>query len=95
MILMKKIRIHAYISGRVTGVFFRANTRKAAERLGVKGWVRNLPDGRVEVVAEGEEGKVNQLIGFLRKGPVLAKVKRIDVKKERYVGEFSDFEVRR
>lgn len=91
---MPKVRVHAFVSGRVQGIFFRANTKKVAEKLGVKGWVRNLPDGRVEVVAEGEANAVDRLVAYLRKGPMLARVEDVDVKKENYTGEFSEFEIR-
>ena len=62
-------RVHILISGRVQGVFFRAETRRAASALGVKGWVRNLPGGDVEVVAEGRKPELDRLIEFCRKGP--------------------------
>jgi len=86
-----KSRIHAYVSGRVQGVFFRYNTRKLAKKLGLTGWVRNLPDGRVEVVAEGDDEKLQLLIKFLHKGPSMARVEKVEVKKEEYTGEFDDF----
>ncbi|ADP77339.1 acylphosphatase [Methanothermus fervidus DSM 2088] len=89
-----KVRAHIFISGRVQGVFFRANTKKVAEKHGVKGWVRNLPDGRVEAVLEGEKEDVEKVIEFCREGPPLAKVTNVDVKWEKYKGEFRNFEVR-
>jgi len=70
---MKK-RIHGTVSGRVQGVFFRATTRDRARALGLSGWVRNLPDGRVEFAAEGEESSVQELLAFLRVGPPGARV---------------------
>jgi len=91
---MSKVRIHAFVSGRVQHVFFRANTRNTAQRLGLIGWVRNLPDGKVEVVAEGEEKNIDKLVDYLHKGPVIARVDGVDVKKEKYTGEFSGFEIR-
>jgi acylphosphatase len=89
-----KVRAHVFVSGRVQGVFFRSETRYEARLRGVKGWVRNLPDGRVEAVFEGEEGAVKELIEFCRRGPPGAKVTKIDVKWEDYTGEFKDFEIR-
>ena len=89
-----KLRIHAIVSGRVQGVLFRHETRRTAKSLGIKGWVKNLPDGRVEVVAEGEKDKINNLIEFLKKGPPAARVDNVDVKTEEYKGEFEDFNVR-
>ncbi|MCD6226256.1 MAG: acylphosphatase [Candidatus Aenigmarchaeota archaeon] len=89
-----KIRIHAYVEGNVQGVFFRSNTRNIARNLNLTGFVKNLQDGRVEVVAEGEEEKINKLIEFLKQGPEFAKVRNVDIKKEKYSGEFEDFEVK-
>ena len=67
-------RIHGTVSGQVQGVFFRASTRDRARELGLSGWVRNLPDGRVEFVAEGEETTLQELLRFLRVGPPGAQV---------------------
>ena len=90
---MKK-RVHLWISGRVQGVFFRKTTQVVAKTLGICGWVRNLDDGRVEVVAEGEERDLKKLIEFCKRGPPLARVDGMDVKWEEYKGEFEKFEVR-
>ena len=89
-----KIRIHAYVDGRVQGVFFRSNTRNVARDLNLTGFVKNLSDNRVEVVAEGEENKINELIEFLRQGPESAEVRNLNLKKEKYSGKFDEFEVR-
>ena len=89
-----KTRVHVWVSGIVQGVFFRANTKDLALRLGVNGWVRNLPDGRVEAVFEGEEEKVKEMIEFCKKGPPGSRVDEIDVKEEKYKGEFNSFEIR-
>ena len=67
------------VSGRVQGVFFRASTRDAAVRCGVRGFVRNLADGRVEAVLQGERGAVEQVIVFMREGPPGARVEAADV----------------
>lgn len=91
---MPKSRIHAFISGRVQGVSFRSSTRRVAKNLGVRGWVRNLSDGRVEVIAEGEKDKLKKLIEFLHKGPLLAKVNEVELEKENYKDEFNDFVVK-
>lgn len=69
-----KMSIHCFVSGRVQGVWYRASTQKEANALGLTGWVRNLPDGRVEVVACGEKEKVMELYAWLQRGPELAKV---------------------
>jgi acylphosphatase len=88
------------VSGRVQGVFFRGATQERMRELGLRGWVRNLPDGRVEAVVEGEDGAVAQALEFLRRGPRGAQVSAIEVTDER-AGESSGgdpvgaFEVRR
>ena len=71
-----------YVAGRVQGVFFRARTAEEGRRLGLQGWVRNLPDGRVEVVACGSPESVSELGTWLTRGPSLAKVTRVDVNLE-------------
>ena len=70
---------HLIVSGRVQGVFFRDNTRRKAIALGLKGYAKNLPDGNVEVVAEGKEDKLKELIEFIRKGPGVAKIENIEI----------------
>lgn len=70
--------LHAVVSGRVQGVFFRAWTRDKARRLQLSGWVRNLPDKRVEVLAQGEESALNKLLEKLHQGPPLARVDRVE-----------------
>ena len=89
-----KARVHIFVSGRVQGVFFRENTRKRAKKLGITGWVKNLPDGRVEAVFEGEKSKVEELINRTKKGPMFAKVDELKVISEEYKGEFDNFEIR-
>ena len=91
---MGKKRVHVYISGRVQGVWFRAYTKEEAERLGVKGWVRNLPDGRVEAVFEGDENKVEEMVRWCHVGSPQAKVTKVEVIEEPYQGEFQKFEIR-
>ena len=71
---MEKICIHCYISGRVQGVWFRASTKTEAEKLNITGWAKNLPDGRVEVLACGEKENIMKLYAWLKQGPRLAKV---------------------
>lgn len=91
---MSKTRAHLYVEGRVQGVFFRDTTRRRAQSLGVAGWVRNLSDGRVEAVFEGEEDAVRQMVQFSREGPPRAYVTNVDVEYEDYAGEFNTFSVR-
>lgn len=87
-----KVRVHVFVSGRVQGVFFRQSTKRIAQSLYVQGWARNLPDGRVEAVFEGEEPAVKTLVDYCRHGPLAARVDDLEVRNENYVGEFSDFE---
>jgi acylphosphatase len=89
-----KARAHVLISGRVQGVFFRTETRYEARKHGVTGWVRNLPDDRVEAVFEGERENVKKLLEFCGRGPPGAEVTNADVTWETYSGEFRDFEIR-
>jgi acylphosphatase len=89
-----KARAHVFISGRVQGVFFRSEIKHEAAKYGLSGWVRNLPDDRVEAVFEGEQEDVKKLLEFCKKGPPGAKVTRIDVIWETYSGEFRGFEIR-
>ena len=88
-----RVRVHIFLSGRVQGVFFRSETRREAQRHNVKGWVRNLPDGGVEAVLEGEKENVDQLIKFCKKGPHGAKVTKTEVVFELYKGEFENFRI--
>jgi len=89
-----KVRAHVVISGRVQGVFFRSETQDEAVRQGLTGWVRNLPDGRVEAVFEGEKDRVEALIEFCRRGPPGARVTRVEVTWRDYTGEFKSFSIR-
>jgi acylphosphatase len=85
--------VHVFVSGLVQGVFYRSWTEETAKGLGLKGWVRNLPDGRVEAVFEGNKSKVEKMIALCRKGPLHARVESVDVRRERASG-FAGFEVR-
>jgi len=88
-----KVRVHCFISGRVQGVSFRYYATEVAKKLGLTGWVRNLVDGRVEAVAEGEEKEVEKFLGLLNKGPSLSRVDDVKIEKEKYTGSFSDFKI--
>ncbi len=90
----EKVRAHVVVSGRVQGVFFRAETQEKAKELGLFGWVKNLSEGRVEAVFEGERAKVEQLVKWAQKGPPGAIVNDLDLSWEEYRGEFSNFEIR-
>jgi len=89
------IRAHLFVSGKVQGVFFRATTRSEAIKINVVGWVRNVSDGRVEAVFEGKRENVKQMIDFCRVGPRAAHVSRTDVRWEKYLGEFTDFKIKK
>ena len=91
---MEKIRAHIIISGRVQGVFFRDSMRIRAKKLGIGGWVKNLRTGQVEAVFEGDKDKVEEIIDWARKGPILAKVQDLQVEWQEYKGEFTDFEIK-
>ncbi len=88
-----KVRARILISGKVQGVFFRQSILVEAQSLEVTGWVRNLIDGRVEAVFEGEEHEVKMLVNYCREGPSAAKVTNLDVTYGRFKGEFSSFKV--
>lgn len=89
---MRRVRLTA--SGQVQGVFFRASTRDEARRLGVTGWVRNLPDGTVEAEAQGDEDAVESLIEFCRRGPGHATVTGLRVEDLDAVADERSFESR-
>jgi acylphosphatase len=89
-----KVRAHIFIRGRVQGVFFRSETMHEAKQLGVTGWVRNIPDGRVEAIFEGEQENVKALIEFCKRGPPGARVTNADIIWENYIGGFRNFEVK-
>ncbi|HUK85901.1 MAG TPA: acylphosphatase [Candidatus Acidoferrum sp.] len=88
---MVKTRAHVFVSGIVQGVFFRQKTKRQAQNLGVMGWVRNLDDGRVEAVFEGEKNAVEALVEYCHHGPSSARVDRIEVDYKKFTGEFNDF----
>ncbi|MEK7274986.1 MAG: acylphosphatase [Candidatus Desantisbacteria bacterium] len=91
---MNKKMIHVYISGLVQGVFFRARTNEQAQMLGLGGWVRNLPDGRVEAVFAGDEAMADKALQFCKTGPRGAIVKDVTVHEEMWNGEFDGFSIR-
>jgi len=91
---MEHLRAQVVIQGLVQGVFFRASTREEAMRLNVGGWVRNLPDGSVQALFEGEKKKVEEIIGWCHKGPSGARVSRVEINWEPYKGEYKRFDIR-
>ena len=87
-------RIHVTVRGRVQGVYFRASTRDPARQLGLAGWVRNCADGSVELLAEGETVKLEQLVTWCHSGPRGAAISDVTVEWRETAGEFVGFVVR-
>ena len=85
---------HVVIAGKVQGVFFRANMQQVARSLDITGWVRNLPDGRVEAVVEGAENNMAAMLDWCRQGPPYAVVRQVEVTEEPYSGDYMDFRIR-
>jgi acylphosphatase len=90
-----RARARIEVDGRVQGVFFRGATADEAGRLGLSGWVRNLPDGRVEAEAEGDRAAVERLVAWCRRGPPAARVEGVKVEWLSPMGDAGPFEVRR
>lgn len=86
--------IHVIISGRVQGVWFRANTKQKAEQLGVTGWIRNTRDGRVEAIFEGEENCLKEMIDWCNHGPPLAEIDNVEIKDQIPTNGFDGFSVK-
>jgi acylphosphatase len=92
---MKKRRAHVWVTGRVQGVFFRAYTRDAAELIGVAGWVKNLPDRRVEAIIEGDADRVQLMVEWFNEGSPMSRIDWVEVGEEEYTGEFDGFAITR
>ena len=90
---MAKQRIHLFIKGKVQGVFFRQTTKVTAEKKNVTGWVKNLHDGRVEAILEGNDVEVSEVVEWCHAGPVNAVVDDVKIVTELYKGEFSKFDI--
>ncbi len=88
---MKK-SIRVYIDGTVQGVFFRGFIKKNAERFNVKGFVRNLEDGRVEAFFEGQTDDVNKMVELVKKGPKHSQIRKVEIKPERFQ-DFKNFKI--
>ncbi|MEN6359724.1 MAG: acylphosphatase [Smithella sp.] len=86
-------RVHVYISGRVQGVCFRAMTQQTALNLKLTGWVRNMDDGRVEALLEGEDAAVDQMVVWCKTGPPAARVDDIDIIEKPYMGNLRSFNI--
>ena len=90
---MAQKQLHMVVHGMVQGVYFRASTQREARRLGLSGWVKNRGDGAVEIVAEGEEDDVKDLLAWTQRGPSIARVEGVDTRWRSYTGEFSEFKI--
>ena len=88
-------RVHAFVTGIVQGVWYRASTQREAQALGLRGWVRNVADGRVEFAAEGPSGAVDRLLEWARGGPRDARVDDLTVREEEPTGDEASFEILR
>jgi len=86
-------RINVIIYGRVQGILFRYNTKRLAEKLNLSGWVRNNSDGTVEAVFEGKDESVDKITKWCYKGPIGAKVEKIEKKEEKFMNEFNNFTI--
>jgi acylphosphatase len=93
VILLKSVRAHVLIIGLVQGVSFRSSTKRMADFLGLKGWVRNLGDDKVEAVFEGSEDKVKEIVNWCKRGPFSARVDSVKTEFNNHTGEFEGFEV--
>ena len=91
---MVQKRIHIFVTVRVQVVFFRQSTRVMAIKNNVNGWVRNLDDGRVEIVAEGETQNIDNIKNWCKTGPANSRVDEFELLDENSTGEFENFEVR-
>lgn len=89
------MRLHAFIYGRVQGVSLRYGTKVIADTIGAKGWIKNLPDGRVEIVAEGTKEQLDNLLSWLKKGTIFSKVEKVESVYEEKEEGFQTFEIKK
>ena len=82
------------VTGKVQGVFFRAHAQDSAVKTGIKGWIRNLENGSVEIVAQGERENMEKFVNWCRRGPDSARVENVSAAKEHVAEKFTDFSVR-
>jgi acylphosphatase len=90
---MSNQRIRIIVTGKVQGVFFRQSLKIKAKQNEIFGWVKNLKDGRVEAILEGDEEKINRIIEWAHGGPANARVEDVEIQNEKFNGEFSKFDV--
>ena len=89
----EEVRVTVFVSGKVQGVFFRQNAKKMAKELGLKGWVKNLPNGKVEAVIEGKKEVIERLVEWMKKGPFLSKVDDLKVNWQEAKKDLEDFQI--
>ncbi len=92
--MASKRRVHVFIDGRVQGVFFRQYMKEAAQKEKVTGWVKNLPDGRVEAIFEGDANAVRRMIEWCHRGSPASRVDDVEVIEEAYTGSFNTFSIK-
>jgi acylphosphatase len=90
---MGQKRIQLVVRGRVQGVYYRATAQREAREHGLTGWVKNRPDGSVEMVVEGEEDDVKDFLAWAQQGPTTARVDKVETKWRSYTGEFASFRI--
>ena len=90
---MSSKRVRIFVTGKVQGVFFRQTLKVMAKKNNIFGWVKNLKDGRVESILEGDEEKINKLVEWANEGPANSIVESVEVQDEKFVGEFLKFDV--
>jgi acylphosphatase len=93
MATMSLKQVHLFVRGRVQGVYFRASAQREARRLGLTGWVKNRADGAVEILAEGDEESIKELIGWAHRGPGASRVDAVDVRWRSFTGDHPDFRI--
>ena len=91
--MSKQVRASVVITGKVQGVYFRAETQRAAKQWSVRGWVRNRSNGSVEVMFEGDEPSVKAMLEWCWQGSPFSRVQHVDVRWETYLGDFDRFEI--
>ncbi len=90
---MEKVAVRVLISGKVQGVFFRDSAKKKADDLDIVGWIKNLEDGRVEALIEGDREKVESMIQWIKQGPENARVDKTEIIREKHHGSFKNFKI--
>jgi acylphosphatase len=90
---MSSKRVRIFVTGKVQGVFFRQTLKVMAKKNDIFGWVKNLKDGRVESILEGDEEKISRLVEWAHGGPANARVENVEVQNEKFTAEFTKFDV--